>query len=155
VSDYIVGSINLVARLTAHLQAVLPSLYEDCEYMFQIGLGYHNVTIDISQAIAELPSAMTRAEMLIMAPDESIFSIDVDLPILAARTTALPQFYTEDVIIPVGTETHTFLAVQHEFAQRGDYRATIRFWFGASEYVTTATAFRILAGDGFYLESQT
>jgi hypothetical protein len=119
-----------------------------------LGLGFSEITFDISATIANLPAALTRVELRVMHPSEQVAVYPLDIPAVLPVVKAVGadlQVYEEDVTTTLGTTTNQFLSMRHEFPERGTYRIALTFHYGTDqEYITTRDAMIIRCGDGFH-----
>lgn len=120
------------------------------------GLGYHDVRLDVTGAIAGVNDTVTRVEAIVMNPGEALAHYEAPLPgsLPMGPTGVEPQVYGHDALNAVRqVETYTIFQFRHEFADRGQHRVSLKLHFGsAGEYVTSSDAVVIHCGDGLYGE---
>lgn len=123
--------------------------FEDT-FMNRVGLGLHEIEIDITAALAAIPFDVTRVSIEIADENEVAAVKDADMPAtLSPRddTTIAAQIFTESITTDAVTQDHTKFSAWHNFEARGEYRASVKFHFDEG-FMTSINAIRIGAGDG-------
>jgi len=144
-------SLATPARLTAQTVSTLVEV-EMSSYA-DIGLGWHEVKVNLSAAVASLGFTPESVTARILSPDEDLDSHVADWVVADARAPGSfdPQVYSETrTTASCEEEDHTFLSFWHEFCERGEYKVSLAFEFDSGRTVTSNKAILIRAADGLY-----
>lgn len=146
----------------AVISAVAPSAYRLINVLwgraemdvFRSGIGFHDVKIDVSALVLDVPDALLSVDAYIYNDDlaELVGTYTGSAPLLTAENTSVTtgQLFTEVYTTPSCIdEDRTYFKFRHAF-DHGDYRISLRVNYGSNgEWFSATESIIIKAGDGF------
>lgn len=130
-----------------------PFVEADLAETAYIGLGSHEVKVNLTSALAQLGVTAEEIFVRVQHPDESITEYRASATPAAAYAagTFETQVFTEEyTTASCDIEDHTFITFWHDFCAPGEYRASLGLTFGGGLQVTAPEAIKLFAGDGLF-----